>query len=391
MPKIVYQWSEIKPQIKPENKSLRGFEAKKSLGQNFLVDANMQVKLSSEMLAFASQFDCRQVVEVGPGQGDLTDHFLEGLQGSENTGLVAVEIDKEAVEFLERKFRAEILQGKLQLVKGDFMEVLDSDITDLWYSIGQKMGIIGDGEVIKENSDSKTGQGDKRVEKQSWIIKAIKKHLTKGAVEKIQQSRLKSQVLEVNQEKEWALPEKFSLLSNLPYNLGSRMLMDIAVINPQTPLAVVLQKEVVQKLVATGKNDKFSFFSGFLGMLYDFKATLKISPQCFVPVPKVTSQLVCGTPKNTHSFLDTAQKRLVCREILKNLLAFPNKTLANNLAVFSLGEQKEAKFWQFLGVEQKLSVGSDDDIQIIINKTRLTRQNYQIVVKILFDLIWVEF
>jgi 16S rRNA (adenine1518-N6/adenine1519-N6)-dimethyltransferase len=69
--------------------------AKKSLGQNFLVDRNLQRKIVDAVGAGPQD----TVLEVGPGRGALTEH----LQGSVGH-LFLVELDNELAAGLERRF-----------------------------------------------------------------------------------------------------------------------------------------------------------------------------------------------------------------------------------------------------------------------------------------------
>lgn len=71
--------------------------AKKSLGQNFLVDESMTKRIVS---AFAPRDD-ETVIEIGPGRGALTSHLIKRAGR-----LVAVEFDRHLVPLLEEKFGA---------------------------------------------------------------------------------------------------------------------------------------------------------------------------------------------------------------------------------------------------------------------------------------------
>lgn len=79
---------------------------RKSWGQNFLIDHNIQRKI----LDLAEIVPGERVVEIGPGRGILTKGLLD--RGAEVT---AVEIDPRLVEFLQK----ELPHPKLNLILGD--------------------------------------------------------------------------------------------------------------------------------------------------------------------------------------------------------------------------------------------------------------------------------
>ncbi len=88
-------------------------KAKKSLGQNFL-------KSKSALSAIVDAGDISAddiILEIGPGKGALTKELL-GSSGQ----VLAVEKDRELVELLEEKFKKEIEDKKLILIKGDILE-----------------------------------------------------------------------------------------------------------------------------------------------------------------------------------------------------------------------------------------------------------------------------
>lgn len=86
-----------------------GLEAKKSLGQNFILDLNLTRRIARSAGSLAG----RTVVEVGPGPGGLTRALL--LEGAER--VIAVERDERARGALE--MIAARYPGKLELHFGD--------------------------------------------------------------------------------------------------------------------------------------------------------------------------------------------------------------------------------------------------------------------------------
>ena len=93
-----------------ENYSNNDFvRPKKALGQHFLVDLNIARKIVDSLSC-----DHDVVIEVGAGMGVLTQYLIE----NQLEKLQVVEIDKESVEFLKKKFPE--LEGHLTL--GDFLK-----------------------------------------------------------------------------------------------------------------------------------------------------------------------------------------------------------------------------------------------------------------------------
>ncbi len=88
--------------------------AKKSLGQNFL-------KSKAALLAMITAGEITSkdtVLEIGPGQGALTEKLLE-------TGakVIAVEKDGRLIELLNEKFAVEVNNGQFRLIYGDILEL----------------------------------------------------------------------------------------------------------------------------------------------------------------------------------------------------------------------------------------------------------------------------
>jgi 16S rRNA (adenine1518-N6/adenine1519-N6)-dimethyltransferase len=83
--------------------------AKKSLGQNFLLDLN----LTSKIARYAGNLDQFDILEIGPGPGGLTRSLLH--EGARK--VVAIEKDNRCIEALE-EIQA-TFPGRLKLLQGD--------------------------------------------------------------------------------------------------------------------------------------------------------------------------------------------------------------------------------------------------------------------------------
>ncbi len=90
-----------------------GLRAKKSMGQNFLLDLNLTRKIARS----AAPLQEHAVVEIGPGPGGLTRALL--LEGAER--VIAIERDARALPALEEVSTR--WPGKLHVVHGDALRV----------------------------------------------------------------------------------------------------------------------------------------------------------------------------------------------------------------------------------------------------------------------------
>jgi 16S rRNA (adenine1518-N6/adenine1519-N6)-dimethyltransferase len=95
----------------------RDIQLTKSLGQNFLHDANQLKKIVEA--AELSKAD--KVLEIGPGLGPLTELLLE--KAGE---VLAIEMDLRLVDFLRERFEPEISNSKLK-IKNSKLELLHDD------------------------------------------------------------------------------------------------------------------------------------------------------------------------------------------------------------------------------------------------------------------------
>lgn len=91
----------------------RTMRAKKSLGQNFL-----KSEAALRKIIEVGEIQTEDVIlEIGPGRGVLTEKLLK-YAGT----VIAVEKDRELVEFLQNKFKKEISSCSLVLVHGDILK-----------------------------------------------------------------------------------------------------------------------------------------------------------------------------------------------------------------------------------------------------------------------------
>ena len=113
-----------------------GLNAKKSLGQNFILDKN----ITDKIVRAAGDLSQFEVLEIGPGPGSLTRSILDA--GAKK--LIAIEKDQRCLEALSEL--KEFYKDQLQLIESDALEIdetrlFQSDkkfkiIANLPYNIG---------------------------------------------------------------------------------------------------------------------------------------------------------------------------------------------------------------------------------------------------------------
>lgn len=188
-----------------------GLDAKKALGQNFLLDLNLTQKVART----AGSLEGATVIEVGPGPGGLTRAIL--ALGAKK--VIAIERDARCLPALQEI--ADHYPGRLEVIEGD---------------------------ALKTDFEA----------------------LAKG--------------------------EPVRIIANLPYNVGTQLLVNWLLPKQWPPfwqsLTLMFQKEVGQRIVAREDDNHY----GRLGVLCGWRTrahmSFDIPPQAFTPPPKVTSTVV---------------------------------------------------------------------------------------------------
>lgn len=204
-----------------------GLDARKALGQNFLLDLNLTQKIART----AGDLTNAAVIEVGPGPGGLTRAIL--ALGARK--VVAVERDGRCLPALTEI--ADHYPGRLEVIEGD---ALKTDFAAIAARLRQDV------------------EGPVRI------------------------------------------------IANLPYNIGTQLLVNWLLPEKENgwppfweSLTLLLQKEVVQRIVAGEDEDHYGRLGVLCGWLTEADSAFDIPPQAFTPPPKVTSTVVHLTPRAT--------------------------------------------------------------------------------------------
>lgn len=254
-----------------------GLDAKKSLGQNFILDKNFTDKIAKAAISEGAQDLSDDIIlEIGPGPASLTRSILD-LNPKK---LIVIEKDKRCIEILQ-----EIQQ---------------------FYGV-EKLGII--------NEDAL----------------------------KIDEEKIFSEIFEQN--------KKIKIISNLPYNIGTVLLIKwLKKLGPKIlSMTLMLQKEVVDRIVAKTNNDNFGRLAVICNFLAKTELLFTVNRSVFTPPPKVTSAIVKIIPYQKPLFdveleklervtlMAFTQRRKMIRASLKNF-AFKNITTEQALQKIQIDE-----------------------------------------------------
>ena len=268
--------------------------AKKSLGQNFLLDLNLTRKIART----AGDLSQTTILEIGPGPGGLTRAlFLEGAQK-----VIAIEQDRRAVEALQSLKQAS--EGRLEIINGD---ALAYD----YASIGKETRPLA-----KLSSDSQV-RGAYGTEDRSVLN--IYEDLSTRATKQLAA------------EGEFC-KRSIKIIANLPYNISTVLLIKwLQQASLFSSLTLMFQKEVADRLTASVGTPSYGRLSIITQWRTHIRSCFDIPPSAFVPAPKVTSTVVHIVPRaekelvSSFSALEAVtkaafgQRRKMIRSSLKSL------------------------------------------------------------------------
>ena len=92
--------------------------------------------------------------------------------------------------------------------------------------------------------------------------------------------------------------EKFKIIANLPYNIGTALLFKwLKIVNHIDSMHLMLQKEVVERIVAKPDNKSYGRLAVMINFLCQSKLLFLVNKSVFTPPPKITSAIVEIIPR----------------------------------------------------------------------------------------------
>lgn len=106
----------------------------------------------------------------------------------------------------------------------------------------------------------------------------------------------------------------FKLVANLPYGAATPLMMNLLIDHPQCDLlAVTIQKEVADRLLARPQSKDFGPLAVIAQTLCMVERVATCPPECFWPRPEVTSTMVLLTRRGDALTSDARQLSEACR------------------------------------------------------------------------------
>ncbi len=134
-----------------------------------------------------------------------------------------------------------------------------------------------------------------------------------------------------------SLGTRLKVVGNLPYVISAPLLVTFLEQRKAfSRLVLMLQKEVAQRLTAPPGTKQYGTLSVLCRSCFHVDLELKVSRNCFHPVPKVDSAVLRFVPRESSLFPPEAERAF--RELVRAAFSKRRKTLLNSLRS-SLGKR----------------------------------------------------
>ena len=131
------------------------------------------------------------------------------------------------------------------------------------------------------------------------------------------------------------------IVGNLPYNISTPLLFKLAdVADEVIDMHFMLQKEVVERMVAAPKSNDYGRLSVMLQYFFDMESLIDVPPESFIPSPKVDSAVVRMIP--VAGRIGIAQDFSQFADLVRLAFHQRRKTLRNNLKSVASDEDLQA-------------------------------------------------
>jgi len=144
------------------------------------------------------------------------------------------------------------------------------------------------------------------------------------------------------------------LVSNLPYSVGSRIIVNMIMADHSPErMVVTVQLEVAQRIAAKPNGREYGVLSVWAQSGYDVEIVKNVSPGCFWPKPEVTSAIV-SFRKHNRFRMEPVQRKLFFA-LTKEAFTHRRKQLASRLVrmpgIVDVDQKEVAIILEQIGVD----------------------------------------
>ncbi|MDO4640897.1 MAG: 16S rRNA (adenine(1518)-N(6)/adenine(1519)-N(6))-dimethyltransferase RsmA [Neisseria sp.] len=134
---------------------------------------------------------------------------------------------------------------------------------------------------------------------------------------------------------------KKKIVGNLPYNISTPLLFRLSEVADEVEdMHFMLQKEVVERMVAMPKTNDYGRLSVVLQYFFDMEMLIAVPPESFDPAPKVDSAVVRMIPVKHR--IGAALDFELFAKLVKQAFHQRRKTIRNNLKELASDEVLQA-------------------------------------------------
>lgn len=138
-----------------------------------------------------------------------------------------------------------------------------------------------------------------------------------------------------------SVPGKKKIVGNLPYNISTPLLFRLSeVADDVVDMHFMLQKEVVERMVAEPKTNDYGRLGVILQYFFDMEMLIDVPPESFDPAPKVDSAVVRMIPVKHR--IGEAKDFEHFAKLVKAAFHQRRKTIRNNLKDIAADEDLQA-------------------------------------------------
>jgi 16S rRNA (adenine1518-N6/adenine1519-N6)-dimethyltransferase len=312
--------------------------AKKSLGQNFLLDLNLTARIARA----GGSVEGITVVEIGPGPGGLTRALL--ANGARH--VIAIERDGRAIAALGEI--AAHYPGRLTVVEADALKI-DWNCAPIPSIVSPCPAPSAQSRHSGQRSKQPLAcpprpPGEGRQGESSPAQEAEPDRQPRTTIEWGEGLAATTMFPDDSMQHGAAANMTAArVIANLPYNIATALLVRWLGIEPWPPwydsLVLMFQREVAERIVAAPGAKQYGRLAVLAGWRMEAKIMFDVAPSAFVPPPKVTSSVVRLVPRAcplpcSRAMLERVtaaafgHRRKMLRQSLRALSADPQPILA---------------------------------------------------------------